>query len=116
MNYNNTWALCFVFIAAMYFSNAYGLKRNEQRRQQLLAKVTVNKDKSVKTARRTFKSVEGYVGFNIVDSFTVGIFASILAALSYVSKSTALDFIGPIVVIVIYTAFNFYFYSKYKDK
>jgi hypothetical protein len=116
MNSNNLWSLCFVFIAVLYISNAYAIKKNDEKRKQALSKVKVNKDKSVQTSRRTFKSVEGYLDFTFYDSLFGGVMFIIIAIPSYIFESPVFDCISTLAAIVIYTAFNFYLYSKLKDK
>jgi hypothetical protein len=113
MNSNSIYAILFGFIAIMYLSSAFGLKSNDKKRQQALDKVKVNSDNSVKTAHRTYKSINGYLSFTFYDTIVAAALSALVAILCVIS--TFFDFIGPGSAIVLYIIFNFYFYNKFKD-
>lgn len=113
MDQNKTYAILFAFIAIMYASSAYGLKVNDKKRQQTLARVKVNADDTVKTAHRIYKSTKGYLSFTFYDSIAAAVLAGLVAVLSY--ASTFFDFIGPTLAIVLYIASNFLLYRKFKE-
>ena len=113
MDQNKTYAILFAFIAIMYVSSAYGLKVNEKKRQQTLARVKVNDDDSVKTAHRIYKSTKGYLSFTFYDSIVAAVLSGLVAILSYASP--VFDFIGPILAIILYIASNLFLYRRFKE-